>query len=78
MASSSTEVGGIFSKLPHIPFISDRLNPPKSKDRPNDPTTTAVPLVQTSEQEERNKRLMASLMTKDWTSGLKLGGISNL
>jgi hypothetical protein len=36
-------------------------------------STTAVPLVQTSEQEKQNKRLQASLLTKDWNSGFQLG-----
>ena len=64
-------MGGIFGNLP---IIGDRLSPKKSNDQRHDPIATATALPQTSEQEKLNKRLQASLLTKDWSSGLKLGG----
>ena len=67
-------MGGIFGKLPFGIGKKLGITPKQSNDQRHDPIATATALPQTSEQEKLNKRLQASLLTKDWSSGLKLGG----
>jgi len=77
MAPSSTFVSGIGSKIPFLdklPMgIGDRISPPDSNDKVQDPTQTAVSLIQTSEQEKLNKKMAAMLLTNNWQNGFSLG-----
>jgi hypothetical protein len=53
--------------------VAGRVFPEPSNDVAPNPTQTAVPLNQTSEEEKKNKILQASLLVKGWNQDITLG-----